>query len=475
MGSLLLKNIDTLATFDKQRRRLKNAWILIRDNVIDSLGTAGNEPHEFDQVIDLSGYVVIPGLINTHHHNFQTLLRNVPSLQNVTLFPWLHDMYLLMSEMTDEANYISSMVAHAELILSGCTTNADHSYLKVNDMTFDTEIRSAIDIGIRFHLVRGSFSIGESKGGLPPDHIVEDEDDILACTERLIKTFHDPEPLAMVRVDNAPCSPFSVSTRLMTESIEMARKYNVGSHTHLAENIEDHKYVTEKYGKSSVKVAEDWGWVGPDVWFAHAVYLDDEDIDIMARTGTGISHCPSSNMLIASGVSKVSPMLEKGVTVSLGVDGSASNHSCNMLDEARRALMLQRVTYGVQAIAPTQALEIAVLGGAKVLRRDDIGVIAPGKAADLIGVDMNKLQLSGGLHDPVAALVLCHIPNVDFSVINGKIVVSRGELVGVDLPALIESQNRVAEELVARTEKRYSVNLTDLVWRRAYPYDRDEK
>jgi cytosine/adenosine deaminase-related metal-dependent hydrolase len=444
---------------------------LVRDNQIEAIGVEGAQPTGADQTMDLSGYVVLPGLISTHHHNFQTLLRNIPHMENASLFPWLHDLYLLMSEVRDEDQYVATMVAHAELLLSGCTTTVDHSYLKVNDMKFDTEIQAAQEIGIRFHLARGSFSVGESQGGLPPDHIVEKEDDILADTEALIQKYHDPKPFAMVRVDNAPCSPFSVSDHLMRESIKMARRYGVGNHTHLAENMDDHRYVMSHYGMSSVKMAESLGWVGPDVWFAHGVVLDDDDIRIMAETGTAICHCPCSNQFLASGVCKVTPMLKKGVTIGLGVDGSASNNSSNMLDEVREACLLQRVNYGADALAPTQALELATLGSARLLRRNDIGVLAPGKAADLIGIELNKLSFAGGLHDPVAALVLCASGQVDLSMVNGKLRVVDGQLVGVDLPALIKEQNRIAANLVQRTEKRYGVNLSEMVWRRAFPYD----
>jgi cytosine/adenosine deaminase-related metal-dependent hydrolase len=471
MPTILLEHIDTLATFDEQRLLLRNAWVLVRDNQIEAIGVEGAQPTGADQTMDLSGYVVLPGLISTHHHNFQTLLRNIPHMENASLFPWLHDLYLLMSEVRDEDQYVATMVAHAELLLSGCTTTVDHSYLKVNDMKFDTEIQAAQEIGIRFHLARGSFSVGESQGGLPPDHIVEKEDDILADTEALIQKYHDPKPFAMVRVDNAPCSPFSVSDHLMRESIKMARRYGVGNHTHLAENMDDHRYVMSHYGMSSVKMAESLGWVGPDVWFAHGVVLDDDDIRIMAETGTAICHCPCSNQFLASGVCKVTPMLKKGVTIGLGVDGSASNNSSNMLDEVREACLLQRVNYGADALAPTQALELATLGSARLLRRNDIGVLAPGKAADLIGIELNKLSFAGGLHDPVAALVLCASGQVDLSMVNGKLRVVDGQLVGVDLPALIKEQNRIAANLVQRTEKRYGVNLSEMVWRRAFPYD----
>lgn len=474
MGSILLKNIDTLATFDAQRRRLSNAWVLIRDDAIEAIGTAGDEPDEVDESIDLSGHVVLPGLINTHHHQFQTLLRNVPSMQNASLFPWLHDLYLLMSEVTDEDQYVASLIAQAELLLSGCTTNVDHSYLKVNDMQFDSGIKAAQEIGIRFHLARGSFSIGQSKGGLPPDQIIELEEDILSDTERLIKTYHDPEPRAMVRIANAPCSPFSITPDLMRDSIELARQYGVSSHTHLAESPDDEKYMDEVYGKTSVQMAEEWGWVGPDVWYAHAVQLNESDMDIVARTGTAIAHCPNSNAFLASGICPVTPLLKKGATVGLGVDGSASNNSSNMMNEVRTAMLMQRAVYGAESLSPTQALEIGILGSAKLLRRDDIGVIAPGMAADIIAVNLERLAFAGGLHDPLAALVLCDFGYVDLSIVNGQIRVRDGQLVGTNLRELIRRHNMLAEDLVRRTEKRYAVPLTEHVWQRAFPYDSGE-
>ncbi len=470
MSTLLLEHIDTLATFDADRTRLKDAWILIRDQVIEAVGVGSTPPPLADQRLDLSGYVVLPGLINTHHHLFQCLLRNIPVLQDITLFPWLHHMYRLMSEVYDEDYYIASRLNHAELLLSGCTTSVDHAYLKVNDMQFDTQIRAAQEMGIRFHLARGSFSVGQSKGGLPPDDIVEDEDDILADTERLIQTYHDPQPNAMLRVDNAPCSPFSVSPRLMRESIEMARKYGVGSHTHLAECPADLDYVMAQYGKRSVYMADDWGWTGPDVWYAHGVMLDDGEMDLMARTGTGVTHCPNSNMYTAAGICPAVPLLKKGAPVGLGVDGSAANNASNMLREVRSALLLQRVKYGGEAFSATQALELALTGSARLLRREDLGAIAPGKAADIIGINTNRLEFAGGLHDPVAGLVFCDVGQVDLSIVNGTLRVQEGQLLGVDLPALIKELNHRSAELVARTEKRYHVNMTATVHRRSYPY-----
>ncbi|MBN1264931.1 MAG: 8-oxoguanine deaminase [Anaerolineales bacterium] len=471
MSTLLLEKINTVATFDENRTRLKNAWILIRDQQIDSIGTGTPPVEKVDQRINLSGHVVLPGMVNTHHHLFQALLRNIPALQDVALFDWLHTMYLLMSEVTDEAQYVSALVNQAELLLSGCTTNVDHSYLRLNDMEHDTEIRAAREIGIRFHLARGSFSIGQSQGGLPPDHIVEDEDDILADTERLIRTYHDPDPFAMTRIDNAPCSPFSITPRLMRESIKLARTYDVGNHTHLAESPDDDRYMRETYGRSSVEVAEDWGWVGPDVWYAHGVVLSDSDIDIMARTGTAVAHCPNSNMYTAAGCCRVRDLLRAGVTVGLAVDGSAANNASNMINEVRNALLLQRAFYGADSLSPTQALELATIGGAKLLRRKDIGAIETGKAADLIAVNINQLAMAGGMHDPVAGVVLCSPGKVDYTIVNGRVLVARGELVGMDIAAIIERHNALSGALVKRTEKRYGLDLSGYAPRQAYPYE----
>jgi cytosine/adenosine deaminase-related metal-dependent hydrolase len=468
---LLLEDIGTLVTLDEERTVLQDAWLLIEDGKIAGLGADDDKPETADRRLDMSHHLVMPGLVNTHHHHFQTLLRQVPSMQNASLFPWLHDLYLLMSEVTDEDQYVASLVAEAELLLSGCTTTVDHSYLKVNDMAFDTGIKAAQDMGIRFHLARGSFSVGQSQGGLPPDHIVEKEDDILADTERLIKKYHDPEPGAMVRIANAPCSPFSVSPSLMRESIEMARSYGVPSHTHLAESVDDETYMDERYGKSSVEMAREWGWVGSDVWYAHAVQVRKSDIEIMAETGTGVAHCPNSNMFLASGCCPVRDMLVSGVPVGIGVDGSASNNASNLFDEVRNALLLQRVYHGADALAPTQAVELATLGGAEVLGRDDIGSLEAGKCADVIGIDFRRLSFAGGLHDPVAALVLCDVGQVDLSIVNGDIRVMDGKIMGADLPDLIRRQNERAKDLVGRTEKRYGVAMADPIWRKAFPYE----
>jgi cytosine/adenosine deaminase-related metal-dependent hydrolase len=467
--SLLVKNIDTLITLDDERRVLRGAWLFVRAGRVAALGDAGQPAPEADSMIDAAGHLVLPGLINTHHHFFQTLLRAVPSFQNAGLFTWLKELYLLMGSLTDEMVHVSTQVALAELLLSGCTTAQDHFYLAVNDTSFDTEIRAARQLGVRFHLSRGSFSIGQSQGGLPPDEVVEDEDAILADCERLVRTYHDPRPGAMVRVELAPCSPFSVSERLMRESAALARRLGVELHTHLAETQDEEQYCLEHFNRRPVEWMADLGWVGGDVWYAHAVHVNAAEVGLMARTGTGVAHCPSSNMRLGSGIAPVCAMLAEGVKVGLGVDGSASNDSSHMLAEARMAMLLQRARHGATALTATQALELATLEGARVLGRQDIGALKPGLAADFIGFDLNQPGFAGALHDPVAALVFCAPAQVSFSVINGCLVVSEGRIRGLDLPALVAHHNRLAREIVERTEARYGHDFSAQVWRRVAP------
>jgi 8-oxoguanine deaminase len=450
MGTILLKNIHTLATFDEERRRLHGAWVLIRDERIDALGASGSEPGGADQELDLTDHVVLPGLINLHHHFYQSQLRNLPSLQDAPLFQWLTNIFSVASEMTDEDLYVACLVSLAQLLLSGCTTTIDHLTFRVNDMRFDTSIQAARDIGMRFYLGRGSVTLGQSQGAAPPDAVVEDEDAILADTERLLQAYHDPSPHSMVRVVVAPNSLYQSSLRLLRESVQLARKYQALSHIHMAVNQEEAEFVRERYGKRSIAVAEETGLVGPDVWFAHAVALDDQDIRTLARTNTSVAYCPNSNMFQAYGCCPVKQLLQNGIAVGLGVDGSGANNASNMLDEARNALLLQRVFYGSDALSATQVLEIATLGGAKALGRSEIGVIARGKAADIIAVDLRRLSFAGGLHDPVAALVLTESGQVDLSIINGRIRVAHGQLIGIDMPALIRRQNDCAASLVGR-------------------------
>lgn len=465
--SLLVKNIDHLVTLDDQRRVLRDGWLLVRGRTIAEVGGPGDSCPEADATLDAAGHLVMPGLINTHHHLFQTLLRAVPSLQNVELFPWLKELYLLMGSLTNEMVHVSAQIGLAELMLSGCTTAQDHFYLGVNDTCFDTEIEAARRLGIRFHLSRGSFTVGQSQGGLPPDDIVEAEDEVLADCERLVKTYHDPRPGGMVRVELAPCSPFSVSPRLMRESADMARRLGVALHTHLAEVKDEEAYCLERFGRRPAEYAADLGWVGGDVWYAHAVHVSSEEIGLMARTGTGVAHCPSSNMRLGSGIAPVCEMLARGVKVGLGVDGSASNDSSHLLAEARMAMLLQRAKHGAGALTATQALEMATLEGAKVLGRDDIGALRPGMAADFIGFDLAHLDFAGAQHDPVAALAFCTPARVSFSVIDGRQVVQDGQIVGLDPPGLIARHNRLAAEIVRRSEARYGHDFMTAAWRRA--------
>lgn len=464
--SLLIRNIDVLVTMDEARRVLEGAWLLVEGNRISALGLAVDGLPEAAETLDARGHIVLPGLINTHHHFFQTLLRAVPSFQNLDLWPWLQELYLPMGSLTDEMVDSSTRVALAELMLSGCTTAQDHSYLCVNDVTFDTEIAAAREMGVRFHLSRGSMTVGQAQGSIPSDDITEDEDAVLANCEYLVRTYHDPSPGAMTRVELAPCSLFSVSPRLMRESADMARGLGVGMHTHCYESQEEEDYCLATYGKRPVQFAADLGWAGPDVWYAHAVRHNAEEVAFMGKTGTGVAHCPSSNMRLASGIAPVKEYLARGVRVGLGVDGSASNDSSHLLAEARMAMLLQRVKNGSSAVTATQALEMATLGGASVLGRADVGALKPGMAADVVGFDLNRLAFAGALHDPVAALVFCAPSQVSFSVIDGKIVVRNGEILGLDMPGLIGRHNRLAGEMVARTEARYGHDLSTRIWRR---------
>lgn len=447
MKTLLIKNARVLVTMDETRREIPDGAVFIRDNVIEQVGASADLPQTADEVIDAAGHVVMPGLVNTHHHMYQSLTRAIPAAQNGELFNWLTNLYPLWSGLTAEMVHVSTLTAMAELILSGCTTSSDHLYIYPNDCKLDDSIEAAQKIGMRFHASRGSMSVGQSKGGLPPDRVVEEEGAILKDTQRLIETYHDASPHAMQRIVVAPCSPFSVSQDLMKESAKLARSYGVSMHTHLAENVNDIAYSREKFNMTPAEYAEDCGWVGPDVWHAHCVQLDDDGIYMFARTGTGIAHCPCSNMRLASGIAPIRKMLDRGVSVGLGVDGSASNDAGHMMGEVRQAMLLQRVGFGPDAMTARQALEVATLGGAKVLNRDDIGAIKPGMSADIVMFKLDGIGMAGALHDPVAALVFCTPQNVAYSIINGKVVVREGQLCTIDLPIIIERHNVLASQL----------------------------
>lgn len=451
MPTLLVKNIHTLVTMDEFRREIRHGALFICDHVIEQVGTTDELPNTADEVLDCCDrYVVLPGLINTHHHFYQTLTRVIPAAQNCELFGWIQALYPIWSRLTAEGVYVSAQMAAAELMLSGCTTSSDHLYLFPNDCTLDDEIRALQDIGMRFHACRGSMSVGESKGGLPPDSLVENEADILKDSQRLIEQYHDNSRHSMLRMALAPCSPFSVSQDLMRESAAMARSYaGVRLHTHLAENKSDVTYSLEKFGVRPGDYAKSVGWLGDDVWHAHCVQLTDQSIQLFASTGTGVAHCPCSNMRLASGIAPIRSMLDAGVPVGIGVDGAASNDATNVLHEARTAMLLARVrSQDPSALSARDALEIATRGGARVLGRDDIGYLAPQMSADFIAINIDRPQFAGAHHDLVAALLLCQTDCVDYSFINGKKVVDQGQLVTVDLPKLVEKSNQLAAQMV---------------------------
>lgn len=451
MPTLLVKNIHTLVTMDRDRRELHNAAIFVRDNVIEQVGLTTELPQTADEVLDLQDkHIVLPGLVNTHHHFYQVLTKVIPAAQNCTLFNWLQTLYPIWGNLTPESIYISAQMAAAELIMSGCTTASDHLYIYPNDCKLDDEIAGIQEIGMRFHASRGSMSVGESQGGLPPDALVEKESDILKDSQRLIEQYHDSSRFAMLRMTLAPCSPFSVSTDLMRESAKMARSYtSVRLHTHLAENKSDVDYSLAKFGKTPGDYAESVGWLGDDVWHAHCVKLSDDSILKFGLTGTGVAHCPCSNMRLGSGIAPIRKMLNHGVPVGLGVDGSASNDTGNLLQEARTAFLLARVNEcDPTSMSAREMLEVATLGGAKVLGRDDIGAIAINMAADFIAIDITRSQFAGAQHDLVSALIFCPVPSVDYSFINGRKVVDQGQLTTLDLPMLIERTNKIASQLV---------------------------
>jgi 8-oxoguanine deaminase len=460
MSTLLVRNATLIATFDDQHREIPDAGLFIKDGFIEQVGPTSELPETADEILDLIGHIVLPGLVNTHHHFYQTLTRAVPAAQNVNLFNWLKTLYPIWAKLTPEDIFISTQTALAELALSGCTTASDHLYIFPNNSRLDDEIDAALEIGLRLHASRGSMSVGESQGGLPPDSVVEDQDSILADSSRVIESFHDDRPGSMTQVVLAPCSPFSVSQDLMKETAKLARHHNVHMHTHLAETQDEEKYTQENFRLRPVAWMETLGWVGEDVWYAHSVHVNDAEIAEYADQGCGVAHCPSSNMRLASGIAPIAKMLTAGVKVGLGVDGSASNDSSHMLAEARQAMLLSRLDAGLRGaslselsapelMTARQALEIATRGGAAVLGRDDIGSLEVGKCADFFAVDLSQLDFAGGLHDPLAALVFCSPARADYTVVGGKFIVKEGQMQTVELPSLIEKHNRAAKRLLA--------------------------
>ena len=454
MATLLIQHADIIVSMDDSGTQWRDSGIYVVDNEIRQIGYTRDLPREADQVINAKGMILLPGLVNTHHHFYQTLTRNLPAAQDANLFHWLRVHYPIWAGLTPEAIAISTKIALAELLLSGCTTSSDHTYMWPNGSRIDDQIEAAREMGVRFHAARGSMSVGESKGGLPPDSVVEDEEEILRDSRRVIENYHDASRYAMLRIVLAPCSPFSVSPDLMRQSIALARAYGVHSHTHLAETLDEADYCAGTFGRTPVELAEDLGWVGPDVWHAHMVHSSSGEVARLGETRTGAAHCPSSNMRLASGIAPIRAMWQAGMRLGLGVDGSASNDSSHLLNEARQALLLQRVSGNPSALTAKEAFWLATRGGAATLGRDDIGYLASAMAADFIGYRLDTLDLAGGaVHDPLAALIFCHPPKVDLSVINGHVRVLDGQLLDVDLPALVERHNEIAVAL-ARGELR---------------------
>jgi len=454
-STLLLKHADLLCTMAPEAGNpcgyeITDAGIFIRDGVIEMVGKTGALPDRADRVIDLTGHVVIPGMVNTHHHMFQNLTRAVPAAQNAPLFGWLQTLYPIWCHIGPDHIYWSTALALAELALSGCTTSSDHLYLYPNGARLDDALAAAADIGLRFHGTRGSMSIGESKGGLPPDRLTEAEPSILKDCQRVIEAYHDPERFAMQRIALAPCSPFSVSMDLMRETADMARSYGVGMHTHLAENIEDIDYSLATFGMRPGEYIEAVGWTGDDVWHAHCVQLDAREMDLFARTGTGIAHCPCSNMRLASGIAPVRDMIDVGIKIGLGVDGSASNDSGHMLNEARQAMLLQRVMRGGDAMTAREALAVATRGGAEVLARNDIGILAAGYAADIVAFDTGGIDFAGAQWDLLAGLVFCGSGKASYTIVNGKVIVDQGRLATMDMSTLLAKHRAMTLDLMSK-------------------------
>jgi cytosine/adenosine deaminase-related metal-dependent hydrolase len=456
---------------DEDRREIADGGLFARDGWIEQVGPTTVLPETADEVLDLRGHVVLPGLVNTHHHLYQTLTRALPAAQDADLFHWLVALYPVWARLTPEAIRVSTQIGLAELALSGCTTASDHLYIFPNGARLDDEIEGASTVGLRFHASRGSMSLGESQGGLPPDRVVEREADILRDSQRLIERYHDASPGALLRVVLAPCSPFSVSPDLMRESARLARAYGVRLHTHLAETRDEEAFCLETFGARPLAYAEALEWAGPDVWFAHAVHINAPEVGRMAAHQCGVAHCPTSNMRLASGIAPLRAYRQAGVPVGLGVDGSASNDGSHLLAEARQAMLLARLAHELENGRPSpedgqvasgpppsavsrlltarDSLALATLGGAAVLGREDIGALAPGKCADFFAVDLNRLAFAGAWHDPVAAVLFCAPQTVDLLAVHGRVLIRDGHFVGLDLPLLIERHNRLAQAMTA--------------------------
>lgn len=453
MAKILIQNAQAIVTVDGQDRVLYNANILTEDHVIRYIGT---EDQEADRVIDASHCYVYPGLVNTHHHLYQTFTRNLPQVQKMELFPWLVTLYEIWRGLDEDCIYNSSLVGMGELLKYGCTTCMDHHYVfpRVGSEQFiDQQFRAADDLGVRFHATRGSMSRGKSDGGLPPDDLVQSVDVILKDSERLVKKFHDAAPFSMHQVALAPCSPFSVTTDLLKESAVLARELGVRLHTHLCETKDEENFCLEAVGQRPLDYMASCGWIGSDVWFAHGIHFNDEELKLLADTGTGVAHCPVSNMKLASGVCRVPDMLELGVPLGLAVDGSASNDCSNLMAEIRAAYLLHRLTYSDKAPTGYDLLKMATRGSAAILGRTDIGSLEVGKAADLFLLDVDLLELAGAQKDPA-----CLLGTVGYSrpaklvMVNGRVVVEDGRLLGIDEEAVRARACGLVDEMLKKAE-----------------------
>ncbi len=458
MTTLLIKNAH-IVTMDDHLREIPEGGLFIRRGLIQEVGPMRELPETADEVLDLKGHIVFPGLVNTHHHFYQTLTRAVPAAQDANLFNWLKTLYPIWARLTPEDIFISTQTALAELALSGCTTASDHLYLFPNGSKLDDEIAAASEVGLRLQASRGSMSLGESQGGLPPDSVVDTEDNILKDSQRLIEKYHDAKTGAMTQIVLAPCSPFSVTGELMKQSAKLAREYGVHLHTHLAETEDEEQFCLDKFGYRPVGYMQSVDWIGDDVWFAHAVWVNHEEISLFAKHKCGVAHCPTSNMRLASGIAPVKNYLKAGVNVGLGVDGSASNDGSHLLAEVRNAMLVSRVNDGMtgfslsndpsrKLMTAREALHLGTVGGAAVLGRKDIGSLEAGKCADFFAVNLNRIGYAG-MHDPVAAVVFGQPANVDYTVVNGKFIVREGQLVTVDERKLVEKHNKAAKRLLS--------------------------
>jgi cytosine/adenosine deaminase-related metal-dependent hydrolase len=443
---------------DNRRREIAFGGLFVRDGFIEQVGTTAELPQTADEILDLSGHVLLPGLVNTHHHFYQTLTRVVPPAQDANLFNWLKTLYPIWAGLTPEDIFISTQTALAELAFSGCTTASDHLYLYPNGSKLDDEIVAAKELGLRLHASRGSMSLSEKDGGLPPDSVVDTEEAILADSQRLIERYHDANLGSMTQIVLAPCSPFSVTSELMRESAMLAREYGVQLHTHLAETEDEEQFCLDMFGHRPVDYMKEVGWIGKDVWFAHSVYVNQEEIELFAKEGCGVAHCPSSNMRLASGIAPIKELTAAGVKVSIAVDGSASNDGSHLLGEVRQAMLLARVKEGItgyslssenrKLMTARDALYLATRGGADVLGRADIGSLEVGKCADFFAIKLDSLDYAGALHDPVAATVFAQPVKANYTVVNGKFVIKEGQLVTVDERKLIEKHNLAAKRLL---------------------------